>query len=195
MYETVSWETAKNKVHDAGGIKNPEKYLWEAQHGIFFPKTTITETVIPISNKDVDMILRADNIKDIRIGTQLVNFINTKVVVIYWEGCMNGYIFDVIKLDFNDGNMNNVGNVDDEMLYTLEAGYKVITLDDYYRLKLDTLVDDIVDEGVNEMYRNVQNLVGKTNGDVAPDEVMTLHKAQDEIKKLLIFHIREETGY
>ena len=195
MYGTVSWDTAKNKVHDRSGIKNPTKYLWELQHGIYFPVTTITETIIPISDKDVNMVLRADNIKDIRIGTQLVNFINTKVVVIYWEGCMNGYIFDVIKLDLNDGDMNNVGNVDDSMVYTLDAGYKVITLDDYYRLKLNYLIDDIVDNGVHTMYRKVQDLVGKKDGDVAPDEVMTLNKAQDIIKDLLIFHIREETGY
>ena len=193
--KTVSWETAKNNVHDASGIKNPEKYLWEQQHGIYYPVNTITETVIPISDNDVNIVLRAEHIKDIRIGTQLVNLINTKVVAIYWEGGYAGYIFNVSKLDEDDGDMNNVGNVDDMMVYGLDAGFKIITLDDFYRLKLDDIVDDIVDNGVHAMYSKVQKMVGKEYGDVAPDEVQTLHKAQDEIKKLLIFHIREETGY
>jgi uncharacterized OB-fold protein len=35
--ETINWNIAKTKSHDASGITNPEKYEWYNHRGIYFP--------------------------------------------------------------------------------------------------------------------------------------------------------------
>jgi len=42
----LTWDEAKNKVHDASGVKKPEDWLWYNFNGVYYP--------LPIDKKVLD---------------------------------------------------------------------------------------------------------------------------------------------
>lgn len=91
--------------------------------------------IVELTPEDIELI-SASKLADIRPVYSNTELLGDEVVALFWNGGMDGYIFEVIDLD-----NERIGNVDDEFVYDLENAYMVIFKKDFIKLKYPNLND------------------------------------------------------